>query len=514
MHKAVTASTGWPGSARGRAAHALCSAVICLVLSLATHVSPAAAPAVLLETDEIGGTPLGVSGLHAHAPDVDAASGMVLGLDGRVLWARDTSARRSVASITKIMTALVVLERSDLDDVVTVSEAASRAEYATGLEPGERRTVRELLELALVASSNDAATALAEHVGGDISGFAAMMNARATEAGLNGTRFANPHGLDAENHYSCADDVAELSRIAMELAEYRRMMALESVTLPAFGTRSGPRTIENTNRLLGEYHGLLVGKTGFTNQAKYCFAGTAERDGTALWAIVLGACSSDARFAETSRLLDWGFEHLTVRTIATETETVSAVPLAQNLARSVDVRFAETSETAVFALDGPIVREVETAPAVDVPVFEGQPLGEVTLTQGERVLATLLAVAAEDVASAEETVGLVPVSDYLDRTVLARATGDPIEVPEFDPDCTVERSIRLDPQVAAPVAVGDPVGTITYTQNGTVIVEVPVVAAEEIPAPGFLERAGIWLQRAFRWITGRSTTPLPEIILD
>jgi len=484
-----------------------------VVVLCAPCIAPFSASAACMDTDEIAGVPLNVSGLHREAPDVDAASGMLLGPDGRALWARDTSAQRAIASITKIMTALVVFDHAELDDLVTVSQAASEVPYAAGLEPGERRTVRELLELALVASSNDAAHALAEHVGTTVDGFVSMMNARASREGLSGTHFANPHGLDAKNHYSCATDVATLSRIAMELPEYRRIIAMDSITLPPFGERAVALTVENTDRLLAQFDGLVGGKTGFTDDADYCFTGVAQRGEIALTAIVLGARTSEARFAEASRLLDWGFDNLTVQTIATTTGTVARVPLTQNPARRIGLRFAETTSAAVFSFDGPVTRTVDTASSVDLPVFEGQPLGQVTLAQGERVLATLAAVAAQDMASAEETVGFVPVSDYLDRTVVAKAAGTALDVPEFDPDRKLERRVLLDPHVRAPVSPGDQVGIIAYTQDGNVVLEVPIVAAEKVAAPKILERAGIWLARAWRWVFGRPTMARPQLVV-
>lgn len=463
-------------------------------------LAPTQAPAVRLDTDEIAGVPLAAAGIKDQAPDLDAASGLVVAGDGRTLWARSPHAPRSIASITKLMTALVTLERTELDEMVTVSEAASRVPYATGLVAGERRSVKELLELALVVSSNDAAQALAEHIGGSAAGFASLMNRRASELGLTATRFVNPHGLDADGHYSCATDIAKLHDLSMQDPEIRRIVAMSAVTLPAYGARP-VRTIESTDDLLDSYAGLQGGKTGFTNDAKYCFVATAMRDGVELTALVLGAKTSSSRFDETSRLLDWGFEHLRFTTIATTTETVGVVPLAVDPAKTVALRHLETTSTLVFDLDGPIERVLSAEQEIDLPVYEGQQLGEMTLSQGERVLAILPVVAAADIASAEETVGEVPVLDYLDRTVTARASGEAIDVPEFDDGADVERVVLLDRGVSAPVARGDRIGTVTYAQNGNVFLEVPVVAAESVEAPGALERVGIWFARAWRWVT-------------
>ena len=149
-------------------------------------LAPASALASRLSTDRIAGIPRSAGQVPASAwPDISARSGALVGPDGRTLWTRKTSVRRSMASTTKVMTALVVLENRDLDEVVRVSSAADRTRYGTGLRTGERLTVRKLLELTLVASSNDAAAALAISTGGSISGFSKMMNKRAAELGLD-----------------------------------------------------------------------------------------------------------------------------------------------------------------------------------------------------------------------------------------------------------------------------------------------------------------------------------------
>ncbi len=488
--------------------------VLVLAVALAVLVAPASARASCLVSDEIGGIRISELGLQAHAPDIAAASGLLIGPGGRVLWARDASGRRAQASITKIMTALLVLERADLDEMVTVSAAASAVPYAIGLEPGERRSVRELLEFALVASSNDAAVALAEHVGGSVPGFVELMNDRAEELDLESTRFANPHGLDAAGHFSCAADVAALTAVVMQLPEYQRIVALPDVTLPVYGARTAAEKIESTDHLLGTYGGLVGGKTGFTDDADYCFVASAQRQQVPLTVVVLGAPSSATRFAETAELLDWGFEHLTYQTIASANETVDTVPVALNPARVVSLRFAETTAAAVFDLDGEIARELAVPDAVDLPMYEGQPLGEVELVQGDRLLATLPLVASADMASAEETVGAVPVSDYLDRTVVARASGEPIDVPEFDEGADIERTVLLDDAVSAPVSEGERIGVITYAADGEVIVEVPVVAAGSVEAPGVAQRVGIWFARAWRWVTGEPTMAQPVVAIS
>jgi D-alanyl-D-alanine carboxypeptidase (penicillin-binding protein 5/6) len=485
-------------------------ALLTALVSVSMLLAPARALGVRYETDKIAGVTLEESGLETVAPDIDAVSGLIITPDGRILWSRLATNRRAMASITKIMTALIVLEEADIGETVKVSEAASEVAYATGLLPGERLTVRQLLELALVASSNDAAIALAEHVGGSERVFVNRMNERARELGLEDMHFANPHGLDGVGHHSSAVDIASLTHTAMRIPEFREIVALEEITLPSHEDRPA-ETIESTDELLGTYGGLFGVKTGFTDDAKYSFVGAAERDGIVFTTVILGARSNPARFENTARLLDWGFEHLKMQTIATATETVGVVPISVNTSCEVPVGFAETTATPVFDLDGETTRTVSLDSSVDLPVYLGQPLGEIEVRQAERLLATLPVVAAEAVASAEETVGAVPVSDYLDRTVVARATGESLPVPAFDPDVTIQRTIMLNPQIAAPVEEGDLLGEITYSQSGEIILSVPAVAAESIEAPGTIAGIGIWFTRAWRRLLGEPTMALLQI---
>jgi len=475
------------------------------VLTFSMLAAPAQAVAKRYNTDEICGTALESSGVDPeNAPDINAVAGTVVTADGRVLWSRASTRQRPMASITKVMTALLVLERAKLGDHVTVSKAASRVPYAVGLQPGERLTVRDLLELALVASSNDAAYALSEHVSGTAPAFATLMNERAAELGLNDTHFVNPHGLDAPGHHSSAADIVSLTRTAMRTSEFRRIVRLRSVRLPARGKRAA-RKLECTNELLGRYPGVLGGKTGFTDDAKYGLVTCAERDGIALTAVVLGSRSNSARFKNSRRLLDWGFKHLRLRTVAAATETVGAVPVSADPKHVVTTRFAETTSVPVFDLDGPVQRSLTLPTRVDLPVFEGQPLGDVRITQGERLITTVPVVAAHDMASVGETVGAVPVAEYLDRSVPVRASDSSASVPAFDPSVAVERKVRLDDRVSAPVTSGERLGEIVYSQRGTVIVSVPVVAAASIEAPGLLGRVGTWFARGWRRLLGKPT---------
>lgn len=464
------------------------------LLIAAIGFSPAQAAASRLSSDRIGIVPLSAGTVAASkAPDINARSGRLVSWQGRQLWSRGATTRRHMASTTKVMTAIVVLESCNLTDTVRVTSAASHIAYAMGLRTYERRTVRQLLEYLLVASSNDAAAALAIHVSGSVPNFARRMNAKAHELGLANTRYVNPHGLDASGHYTSASDLARLMKVAMQKPEFRRIVLKRSVYLPAYRGRPA-RTIASTNKLLGHVSGLRGGKTGYTDDARYCYVANAKRGGITLTVTVLGSTSSSARFASAKRLLDWGFAHYRIRRITTTTQTAAAVPMAGNADLTVPARFAEATSAAVFDLGGAIVRQSAMVTSIAAPVFAGMPLGDVVLTQAGSVLATVPALAAADRASAEETVGTLPVADISGRTVTLKTAESTAAVRAFDPSRPVDRTMNLPASVSAPVVAGQQLGSVTYSQDGSEIVTVPVIAAEDVSSESISEAAGTLLR--------------------
>lgn len=479
-----------------------------LALALLSLAVPAPALAKKAGTDAIAGTTLASKrGLRPSAPNVEAAAGVLVTGDGRILWSRNPDARRPMASTTKMMTGLLAIEHGGLDRVVTVSRTAAKTPDSNTLKAGERLTVRQLLQLALVASCNDAAYALGESVAGDMPAFVKLMNQRARQLGLKNTQFVNPHGLDAPGHYSSAADLAVLARTAMALPEFREVVSLRKVGMPGGGVHAP------TDELLGRYPGLDGVKTGYTDRAGYCFVGSAERDGVRLYAVVLGTDSTAARFAQCAGLLDWGFKNLSMQRLASRFETLGKVPIAADPARTVTVRIGDDLALPVLDAAGAIQRTVTLSRVATLPVFAGECLGEVTFSQNGRVFARVPAVSADAVGSVGETVGAVPVADYLDRTLVARA-GDVSQVPTFDLSAPVRRHITLQPQVAAPVAEGQRIGEIVYTQGKRVVLQVPVVAASSAEVPGAFQRVEISLVRAWRGVFGGSPTAALQVSRD
>jgi D-alanyl-D-alanine carboxypeptidase (penicillin-binding protein 5/6) len=260
-------------------------------------------------------------------PELDARSAVLADLDsGAVLFHKGPDIRRPIASLTKLMTALVTLEHAELGDVVVVHRDAvfEDGDYGAGstvgLRAGERITVEDLLYALLLGSANDAADALAIHVSGDRGRFISAMNRTARGLGMSSTRFFSPHGLDDRGR-STALDLLELVRAADANPDVREILDTRFRTIRS--SRGRPRHIQNRNVLLWLYPGAFGTKTGFTAAADFCLVGAAERDGRRLVAIVLG--DPDDPFSEAATLLDHGFEGYTQRTVITRGDDLGTV---------------------------------------------------------------------------------------------------------------------------------------------------------------------------------------------
>lgn len=246
-------------------------------------------------------------GVVGEPPEVSAVTYLLYdeSLD-KVLVSDGMDTARPMASTTKVMTALLVLENAEPDELVTVTaDAAIRRGSIIPLYAGEELTVRQLLLALLIRSGNDAARALAAHVAGDVPSFVAMMNERALELGMVNTHFRNPNGLDVEDHYSSAGDLLLLDRAAMEFPLYREIVLTKGAVLPE-DPYGNVRFLRQTNALVREgFEGALGGKTGDTPNADKTFVGAAERDGRRLYVVVMG---SQDHMADAAALLEHGFK--------------------------------------------------------------------------------------------------------------------------------------------------------------------------------------------------------------
>ncbi len=258
--------------------------------------------------------PIPLEGLPVPQPPSISAESWILYDEtfDQVLGELDADVPRAMASTTKMMTAIVVLENANLDDRVVIStNAAGAGESEIGLYAGESMTVRDLLYALLLQSANDAAVALAEHVGGSVAGFVRMMNDKVTELGLENTHFANPHGLDAEGHFSSARDLLAIARHGIAIPAFAEAVKTTSYDMPEAPDGTA-RVARLSNELVRTYDGAFGVKTGYTNEAGLALIAGAERDGRRLYAVVM---DSEDHFADAAQLLNFGFEAFTVLSV-------------------------------------------------------------------------------------------------------------------------------------------------------------------------------------------------------
>jgi D-alanyl-D-alanine carboxypeptidase (penicillin-binding protein 5/6) len=319
----------------------------------------------------------------AAPPPVDAEAYLVQNSGtGEVLASQNDREQVPMASITKLMTAVVALEHASLDDVATISSrTASVGESTINLRPGERVTLRELIQAALIQSANDAANAIAAFVGrGSVTRFVALMNARAQELGLSDTHFANPDGLDAPDHYSSARDVTKLARVAMNKPFIRETVRL--VQAEAAGRR-----LHTWNDLLSTFPNLIG--AGWSEVA------AARRGGVTIYATLLGGASREGRNADLAGLLTWGLTRFRTvwaidgdRTYGT-VRTAYGKPAVRVVAGKPALR--------VIHVERPLVERVVIPVEAALPVRKGQRLGEVQVLDHGTVIARSPLVAAEAV---------------------------------------------------------------------------------------------------------------------
>ena len=319
---------------------------------------------------------------------------------GEVLYAVNEHEPLEPASVTKIMTILLVMEAIDsgqlqYGDVVTASaHACSMGGSQIWLKENEQMTVEDMLKAVCVASANDCSVALAEHLAGSESAFVERMNQRAAELGMEDTVFMNPTGLPAEGHVTSAYDIALMSReLILNHPDVRRFTTIWMDTL-----RNGEFGLSNTNKLIHSYEGATGLKTGSTDGALYCLSATAERDGMELIAVILKAPTSAQRFAGAQALLNYGFASYGLAEIQTPGD-LSPIPVRLGAEKAVTARLE--GETALLAAKeklGTLETELTMETELAAPVAEGQEVGRLTVTSGGETLAEFPLVADRAVA--------------------------------------------------------------------------------------------------------------------
>lgn len=307
---------------------------------------------------------------------------------GKVLFEKNPHEKLAIASVTKIMTLLLVMEALDqqlitLEDQVTCSEtAASMGGSQIWLEPGEVMTVHELVKAAAVVSANDACAALAEYIAGSIEEFVARMNQRAAELGMADTLFLDCSGL-SDDAYSSAYDVALMSR---ELMKHKKIVEYTTIWMDSL--RGGASQLVNTNKLVRHYSGATGLKTGTTSKAGHCLSATAERDGLGLAAVILGCETTDERFGGARKMLDYGFANYSIYTPEVDTSQINPVPVIHGATESA-VPVADAPQPVLLkkGQEKQVSCTIQMAEDLEAPVLQGQVIGRIVVSLGEEQLA-------------------------------------------------------------------------------------------------------------------------------
>jgi len=341
-----------------------------------------------------------ISPVSVEPAEFPANSAILVDLKtGAVLYEKNADEQVPPASITKIMTMLLVIEaiksgKISFDDIVTVSKhAASMGGSQIYLKEGEKMSVAELYKAVSIASANDAAVALAEYVGGSEAVFVSMMNKRAAALNMTNTVFKNACGLDADGHVSTARDVALMS---VELCKYDE--AFFHTTTWIDSVRNGAFQLVNTNKLLRNYTGITGLKTGSTGKAKYCMSGTATREDISLCAVVMGCDTTYQRFDSVAALLDFGFANF-VNIDMTSGVVLPEIKVKYGVVESVITEFSDDKSVLVPSDSSDIViKSIDFPEMIEAPVLKGQCLGTLTVSLDGEVLETVDIVASESVA--------------------------------------------------------------------------------------------------------------------
>lgn len=356
--------------------------ILCILITFTVTSAQYAIGDELLEDEPFEAAFSGVE-CSTEAPQIDAASAIVMDAKtGRVLFEKNAYKRRPMASTTKIMTAIVAIEKGDLDDIVTVSKrAASIWGSRLRLKAGQKLTLKELLYGLLLNSGNDAAIAIAEHIGGTVEGFLDLMNKKAGEIGAYNTNFKTPHGLDANGHYTTAYDLALITRYALKNTVFAKIVRTKNASISI-------RDLRNTNEMLSIYPGADGVKTGYTGKAGRCLVTSATRNGWQIISVVLNCPTRYKRALSSKLILDYAFNNYKNITLIRKGEVIKSIPVIKGIEKSVSVESMEDitipmREDEINALE----TQVDIPGSLDAPVYANIEVGSIKFLVNGKVVA-------------------------------------------------------------------------------------------------------------------------------
>jgi len=318
------------------------------------------------------------------APKIGAGSAIVMDMkSGRVLYEKNAYSRRAIASTTKIMTAIVAIEKGNLDDKVEISKRAASIRGSTiNLRAGDSYTLKELLYGLMLRSGNDAAIAIAEHIGGSVEGFSVLMNEKVERLGLKNTQFKTPHGLDTQGHYSTAYELAQIARYALNNPTFSKIVGTQNIYMAG-------RNLYTTNEMLGTYSGADGVKTGYTGQAGRCLVTSATRNKMRFISVVLNCSSKSVRTKSSRLILDYAFEKYSLCNLLDASENIGKLIVLKGKAETVPV-------IAEKGLEMPLCEEEKNNIKMDIclydkkltaPVQAGFEVGYVKFTVYDKTIA-------------------------------------------------------------------------------------------------------------------------------
>lgn len=312
------------------------------------------------------------------SPKLYALSACLMDADSnRVLYEKDGYTKRAMASTTKIMTCIIVLENANLDDIVTISSyAAAQPDVQLNMKAEDQYYLKDLLYSLMLESHNDTAVAIAEHVGGSVGGFAAMMNQKAKELGCMDTNFVTPNGLDATNHYTTAKDLAVIASYAIQNKEFIQITNTPSYQFQEI-TEHKQYSVTNKDRFLYLMEGAIGVKTGFTNQAGYCFVGAVRRNGKTFVSVVLGSGwppNKTYKWSDTTKLMNYGLDHYEKKEINVSEKTFEPIYVVNGKEPYVNATVTGEFSLLIHAKESLVV-QYSVPDCVEAPVAQNSKIG-------------------------------------------------------------------------------------------------------------------------------------------
>ena len=391
--------------------------IICLLVTMPITWADIENEEEIITQEEIQQEVAASASMSTEEPKLNSRIALIYDRNsGRILYEKNGNKQTPMASTTKIMTSIVVMENANLDEVVTIEgKAAGTAGSRLGLKKNDKITVHDLLYGLMLRSGNDAAVALAIHVGGSIEGFAEMMNKKAVEMGLCNSHFVVPHGLDMNGHYTTAYELAKMADYALKNEKIKQIVGTRATSISINGQ---PRTITNTNQLLGSVNGVYGVKTGFTNGAGRCLVTACKRGDLDIITVILGADTTKIRTADSIKLIEFAYKNYQVIDIKQKIEQAFQqwreinqdriiINKGNQTKMKLDLQALTYKKVAIknTEIDN-VTTEINNIFYLEAPIKEGEIIGNMKIKIGDEVLAVLT-------IQNKETIQKKTISDYL-----------------------------------------------------------------------------------------------------